>query len=123
MKDLGVSPSSGIFPYAFGVFTTMYQSKWDRRMQNFLSLGWTEEQVRKAFVRHPYCMSVSEDKVRQLMTFFVEKLGRTPEYVSALPNSSFLQLRSACFAEVHSAELSGLERCHQAGYKDVPSDV
>jgi mTERF domain-containing protein, mitochondrial len=87
MKDLGVSPSSGIFPYAFGVFTKMYQSKWDRRMQNFLSLGWTEEQVRKAFVRHPYCMSVSEDKVRQLMTFFVEKLGWTPEYVSACPTA------------------------------------
>jgi mTERF domain-containing protein, mitochondrial len=87
MKDLGVSPSSGIFPYAFGVFTKMQHRKWDRRMQNFLSLGWTEEQVRKAFLRHPSCMAVSEDKVRQLMRFFVEKLGWTPEYVSACPTA------------------------------------
>ncbi|TVU06405.1 hypothetical protein EJB05_49618 [Eragrostis curvula] len=62
VKDLGVSPSAGIFPYAFGVFAKMYQSKWDRRIKNFLSLGWTEEQVRKAFARHPYCMLASEDK-------------------------------------------------------------
>ncbi|XP_062195406.1 uncharacterized protein LOC133898737 [Phragmites australis] len=85
MKDLGVSPDSGIFPYAFGVFAKMYQSKWDRRMENYLSLGWTEEQVRRAFVRHPYCMSASDDKVRQLMRFLAEKLGWSPEYVSSSP--------------------------------------
>uniref|UniRef100_A0A0A9HSV6 Uncharacterized protein n=1 Tax=Arundo donax TaxID=35708 RepID=A0A0A9HSV6_ARUDO len=85
MKDLGVCPDSGMFPYAFGVFAKMYQSKWDRRMENYLSLGWTEEQVRWAFVRHPYCMSVSDDKVRQLMQFFAEKLGWSPEYVSLSP--------------------------------------
>jgi len=41
------------FPYAFGVFAKTYQSKWDRRMENYLSLGWTEEQIRRAFTRHP----------------------------------------------------------------------
>ncbi|CAD6265583.1 unnamed protein product [Miscanthus lutarioriparius] len=85
MKDLGVSPDSGIFPYAFGVFAKMYQSKWDRRVQNYVSLGWTEEQVRRAFVRHPYCMSVSEDKVKKCMQFIAEKLGWNPDYVSSCP--------------------------------------
>ncbi|TVU06346.1 hypothetical protein EJB05_49555, partial [Eragrostis curvula] len=33
MKDLGVSPSSGMFPYAFGVFAKMYQSEWDRTIE------------------------------------------------------------------------------------------
>ncbi|KAL6644301.1 hypothetical protein ACP70R_015909 [Stipagrostis hirtigluma subsp. patula] len=85
MKDLGISPSSGTFPYAFGVFAKMYQSKWQRRLDNYLSLGWTQEQVRDAFIRHPYCMSVSDEKVRQLMRFFSEKLGWSPEYVSSSP--------------------------------------
>ncbi|TVU06350.1 hypothetical protein EJB05_49559, partial [Eragrostis curvula] len=31
-------------------------------MKNFLSLGLTEEHVRKAFARHPYFMSASDDK-------------------------------------------------------------
>ena len=73
------------FPYAFGVFAKTYQSKWDRRMENYLSLGWTEEQIRRAFTKHPYCMSVSDDKVRQLMRFLSEKLGWDPEYVSSSP--------------------------------------
>ncbi|KAL6900997.1 hypothetical protein ACP4OV_005673 [Aristida adscensionis] len=85
MKDFGISPSSGIFPYAFGIFAKLYDSKWQRRMNNYLSLGWTEEQVKRAFIRHPYCMSVSDDKVRQLMRFFSEKLGWTPEYVAGAP--------------------------------------
>ncbi|KAF8697295.1 hypothetical protein HU200_035884 [Digitaria exilis] len=85
MKDFGVNPASGIFPYAFGVFAKIYQSKWDRRLENYLSLGWTEAQVRRAFIRHPYCMSVSDDKVRQLMLFLSEKLGWDPEYVASSP--------------------------------------
>ncbi|RCV30869.1 hypothetical protein SETIT_6G130600v2 [Setaria italica] len=85
MKEFGVSPNSGIFPYAFGVFAKIYQSKWDRRVENYLSLGWTKEQIRRAFIKHPYCMSVSDDKVRQLMGFLSEKLGWDPEYVSSTP--------------------------------------
>lgn len=85
MKDFGVSPSSGIFPYAFGVFAKIYQAKWDRRVENYLSLGWTQEQVMRAFIRHPYCMSVSDNKVRQLMGFLSEKLGWDPEYVTSCP--------------------------------------
>nr|CAB3502640.1 unnamed protein product [Digitaria exilis] len=85
MRDFGVSPASGIFPYTFGVFAKIYQSKWDRRLENYLSLGWTEAQVRRAFIRHPYCMSRSDDKVRQLMCFLSEKLGWGPEYVASSP--------------------------------------
>lgn len=85
MKELGVSPSHGIFPHAFGVIARMYPSKWKCKMDNYLSLGWTEEQVKQAFVRHPYCLSVSVDKVTLIWHFFADKLGWTPEYVSASP--------------------------------------
>ncbi|KAM3411397.1 hypothetical protein ACQJBY_003196 [Aegilops geniculata] len=55
------------------------------RIDNYISLGWTEELVKLAFVRHPYCMSVSDDKVRRISHFFADKLGWSPEYVSASP--------------------------------------
>uniref|UniRef100_K3ZN99 Uncharacterized protein n=2 Tax=Setaria italica TaxID=4555 RepID=K3ZN99_SETIT len=81
MKEFGLSPNSGIFPYAFGVFAKIYQSKWDRGVENYLSLGWTKKQIRRAFIKHPYCMSVSE------------KLGWDPEYVRVIdPDCSFLEL-------------------------------
>jgi mTERF domain-containing protein len=85
MKELGVSPSHGIFPHAFAVLARMYPSGWKRKMDNYLSLGWTEDQVKQAFVRHPYCISVSADKVRLIWHFFADKLGWSPEYVSASP--------------------------------------
>ena len=85
MKELGVSPSHGIFPHAFGVIARMYPSRWKRKIDNYLSLGWTEEQVKQAFVRHPYCISVSVDKVRLIWDFFANKLGWSPDYVSASP--------------------------------------
>ncbi|KQK14426.1 uncharacterized protein LOC100833632 [Brachypodium distachyon] len=85
MNELGVSLSSGMFPYAFGLFARMHPSGWKRRMDNYLSLGWTEEQVKQAFVRHPYCMSVSVDKLRRIWHLFANKLGWSPEYVSGSP--------------------------------------
>ncbi|KAL5197304.1 hypothetical protein ABZP36_000816 [Zizania latifolia] len=85
VKELGISPSSGMFPYSFGLFARMHPTKWKLRMDNYLSLGWTEEQVKQAFVRHPYCMSVSDHKVRRIWQFFAEKLGWSPEYVAGSP--------------------------------------
>lgn len=85
MKELGVSPSHSMFPHAFGVIARMHPSGWKRKMDNYLSLGWTEEQVKQAFVRHPYCISVSVDKLRLIWHLFADKLGWSPEYVSVSP--------------------------------------
>lgn len=54
-------------------------------MDNYLSLGWTEEQVKQAFVKHPYCMCVSVDKVRCIWHLFANRLGWSPEYVAGRP--------------------------------------
>ncbi|KAF0906550.1 hypothetical protein E2562_011530 [Oryza meyeriana var. granulata] len=85
MKKLGVSPSSGMFPYSFGLFARLHPRRWKRRMDNYLSLGWTEKQVLEAFVRHPYCMSVSNDKVKRIWQFLAKKLGWSPGYVAGSP--------------------------------------
>ncbi|BAF21400.1 transcription termination factor MTERF2, chloroplastic [Oryza sativa Japonica Group] len=85
MKELGVRPSSGMFPYSFGLFARLHPRKWKGRMDNFLSLGWTKEQVIEAFVRHPYCMSVSNDKVKLIWQFLAKKLRWTTDYVARSP--------------------------------------
>uniref|UniRef100_A0A0D9WY71 Uncharacterized protein n=1 Tax=Leersia perrieri TaxID=77586 RepID=A0A0D9WY71_9ORYZ len=85
MKDLGVRPSSRMFPYIFGLFARLYPNKWNSKMDNYLSLGWTKEQVMDAFIVHPYCMSVSEDKLKRIWQFVAERLGWSPEYVSGSP--------------------------------------
>ncbi|XP_040381648.1 uncharacterized protein LOC102709985 [Oryza brachyantha] len=85
MEELGIRPCSRMFPYSFGLFARLHPRRWKRRMDNYLSLGWTKEQVTEAFVRHPYCMSVSNDKVRRIWQFVTKRLGWSLEYVVASP--------------------------------------
>ncbi|XP_038978825.1 uncharacterized protein LOC120109149 [Phoenix dactylifera] len=85
IKDMGISPSSSMFAHAFGVLSKLPKTTVNRRLENYLSLGWSQEQVFWAFAKHPYCMSASDDKVRKNMEFFAEKLRWGPDYVSANP--------------------------------------
>ncbi|XP_010943661.1 uncharacterized protein [Elaeis guineensis] len=85
IKDLGISPSSTMYAHAFGVLSKLPKTTVKRRLENYLSLGWSEEQVFRAFAKHPYCMSASDDKIRKNMEFFAAKLKWGPDYVSANP--------------------------------------
>lgn len=85
IKGMEISPSSSMFAHAFGVLSKLPKTTVKRRLENYLSLGWSQEQVFWAFARHPYCMSASDDKVRKNMVFFAEKLKWGPDYVSANP--------------------------------------
>ncbi|EHA8588471.1 transcription termination factor MTERF8, chloroplastic [Cocos nucifera] len=85
IKDMGINPLSTMFAHAFGVLSRLAKTTVKRRLENYLSLGWSEEQVFWAFAKHPYCMSASDDKVRKNMEFFAEKLKWGPDYVSANP--------------------------------------
>ncbi|WOK92044.1 hypothetical protein Cni_G00735 [Canna indica] len=85
IKRIAIRPSKASFAHALRVLSILTQSTWDDKVVNFERLGWSEEQVLNAFVRHPFCMSACSDKVRRNMEFFAEKLGWTPEYVSSNP--------------------------------------
>ncbi|XP_010904964.1 uncharacterized protein [Elaeis guineensis] len=85
IKGMGISPSTSMFAHALGVFAQLHKTTIERKLENYLSLGWTQEQVLEAFAKHPYCMTASDEKVRRNMEFFVEKLKWEPAYVSANP--------------------------------------
>ncbi|KAI0520068.1 hypothetical protein KFK09_007533 [Dendrobium nobile] len=85
VKELGINPSSSSFVHAFAVISNVPKPIWKSRVQNFVSLGWSMDQITGAFVRHPYCMSSSEEKVRRNSKFFVEKLGWGPAKLSGSP--------------------------------------
>ncbi|XP_020583541.1 LOW QUALITY PROTEIN: uncharacterized protein LOC110026771 [Phalaenopsis equestris] len=85
VKELGINPSSSTFVHAFAVISKVPAPVWKSRVQNFLSLGWSMDQISGAFARHPYCMSSSEEKVRRNLEFFEEKLGWGPAKVSCSP--------------------------------------
>lgn len=90
VKKTGISPKSAMYAHAFAVLGVVRQNSWDMRVENFKKLGWSEEQVMIAFVKHPYCMTVSIDKVTKTYKFFKEKYGWDSHYVSK--NSDVLSL-------------------------------
>ncbi|XP_038977175.1 transcription termination factor MTERF8, chloroplastic-like [Phoenix dactylifera] len=85
IKGMGVSPSTSMFAHALGVFSRLPKSTMEKKLENYLSLGWSQEQLLGAFAKHPYCMTASDEKVRRNMEFFAEKLKWGPAYVSAYP--------------------------------------
>lgn len=85
VKELGINPSSSTFVHAFAVISKVPKLVWKSRVQNFVSLGWSMNQVTAAFLRHPYCMSSSEEKVKRNLEFFKEKLGWGPATLSGSP--------------------------------------
>ncbi|XP_028550685.1 uncharacterized protein LOC110108645 isoform X1 [Dendrobium catenatum] len=85
VKELGINPSSSSFVHAFAVISNVPKPIWKSRVHNFVSLGWSMDQITGAFIRHPYCMSSSEEKVRRNSKFFEEKLGWGPAKLSGSP--------------------------------------
>lgn len=82
VKKSGISPTSPIFAHAFGVLVKLPERIWERKVDNFRKLGWSEEQVMVAFAKHPYCMSASPQKIVKNMEFYRDNFGWDPEYVS-----------------------------------------
>lgn len=85
VKSIGISPTSPIFAHAFGVLGKLPERVWERKVENFKRLGWSEEQVVFAFAKHPYCMTASTEKIVRNMEFFRERFGWDPEYVARNP--------------------------------------
>ncbi|RWW26621.1 hypothetical protein GW17_00008987 [Ensete ventricosum] len=92
VKAMGICPSKNVFVHALSVLSDVPQPLWDRKLATFQSLGWSEEQVLRAFARLPNCMAYSDEKVRKAMEFFTEKLSWTPDYVCQNPSVLSLSL-------------------------------
>ncbi|KAK8964405.1 hypothetical protein KSP40_PGU017056 [Platanthera guangdongensis] len=81
-KEMGINPSHSAFVHACKVISKIPKPMWESRIQNLERLGWSRDRVYRAFVRHPYLMSSSEEKVEVAVEFFGEKLNWGPERLS-----------------------------------------
>ncbi|KAK8957282.1 hypothetical protein KSP39_PZI001346 [Platanthera zijinensis] len=84
-KEMGINPSHSTFVHACKVISKVPKPTWESRIQNLERLGWSRDHVYRAFARHPYLMSLSEEKVKVAVEFFGEKLGWGPERLSESP--------------------------------------
>ncbi|KAI0531405.1 hypothetical protein KFK09_000959 [Dendrobium nobile] len=83
LKKMGFDASKLVFALGVNVLSGLSSSTWNKKLELFRSLGWSNEDTFTAFKCHPYCMLISEEKIKRNYGFFIEKLKWEPSYVAA----------------------------------------
>ncbi|OAY74056.1 hypothetical protein ACMD2_22622 [Ananas comosus] len=81
----GIQTSDPIFIYAFGTLSGLKRSTWERKMAVYKSFGWSEMEVLMAFRKQPMCMKMSEEKIKEGLEFYFNKLKLRPDDIIRYP--------------------------------------
>ncbi|KAK9272465.1 hypothetical protein L1049_002838 [Liquidambar formosana] len=86
IREMGFEPMSRSFILAIRSMSMISKTKWEKKKKLFLDCGWSEDEFFLAFKVQPLCMLCSEKKIRELMEFFVNKVGLKPSDAAKCPN-------------------------------------
>ncbi|XP_030932015.1 uncharacterized protein LOC115957820 [Quercus lobata] len=92
VMKLGFDPNNLLSVLAVRSMVVMSKSLWEQKVEGFKSFGLSKDEIYAAFKKQPMCMMASENKIRKLMSFFVNKLNTTPSMISKNPNLLLLSL-------------------------------
>ncbi|KAL1334780.1 hypothetical protein AAHE18_11G202100 [Arachis hypogaea] len=81
---MGVDPAKANFVPALYA-KLLPKSMWDRKVELYKRFGLTDDNIREAFVKHPFCMLKSVQKIEACIEFFVKELGWKPVDVTNYP--------------------------------------
>ncbi|XP_048134567.1 transcription termination factor MTERF2, chloroplastic-like [Rhodamnia argentea] len=85
VKGLGMEPSSAKFIHGVRVMSSMNELTWHKKVENFKSLGWSQEDFLSMFVRCPHCLALSEKKIRRAVDFYVNTASVAREVIVSQP--------------------------------------
>ncbi|KAK9282772.1 hypothetical protein L1049_010993 [Liquidambar formosana] len=85
VKKFGLQPSAPMFIHALRVTLSMSNSTWNRKIEVYKSLGWSDEEIESAFKSDPVCLACSEEKIKSISDFFVNTLKLEPKVIIAYP--------------------------------------
>ncbi|KAL3647977.1 hypothetical protein CASFOL_008945 [Castilleja foliolosa] len=83
--EMGFDMSKTVFICAVRVFFNMSESTLEHKRDVFRKYGFSESDINAAFLRYPYCMSVSEKKISANMEFLLNEFGCKPVDVAQYP--------------------------------------
>ncbi|KAK1295462.1 hypothetical protein QJS10_CPA16g01201 [Acorus calamus] len=75
LKMMGFDPSRPSYLYALHTMLGVSSSNWKRKCEAYKNLGWSEDELLKLFKKHPFCIAMSETKLRKAMEFLTKCLG------------------------------------------------
>ncbi|KAI6676017.1 hypothetical protein NL676_036813 [Syzygium grande] len=85
IKGLGMEPSSANFIHGLRVMSSLKESTWHKKVENFKSLGWSQEECWSMFVRRPLCFALSEKKIRRTVDFYLNNASIGREVIVGQP--------------------------------------
>ncbi|XVE82101.1 hypothetical protein DITRI_Ditri15bG0120100 [Diplodiscus trichospermus] len=75
VKTMGIDSSKMKFLAAALALRSMSKSTLEKKFDTFRRWGWSDQEIREAFRKHPEYLTVSEDKIMAIMDFLVNKMG------------------------------------------------
>ncbi|CAA0831828.1 RHOMBOID-like protein 13 [Striga hermonthica] len=83
--EMGFLVSKDAFLKAIRVLVGFEESTLKRKMEVYRQCGWSESDIRTAFLSQALCMGLSEKKILKSMAFLVDKFGCAPGDVARCP--------------------------------------
>ncbi|KAF9599745.1 hypothetical protein IFM89_001691 [Coptis chinensis] len=90
--EMGFDPSSKMFVYAVREVSGVCKAKREVKMGIFRSFGWSDEEIRLAIRNQPMCITISEEKLRIGLDFFMNGKNWEAERLAKYPNVLSLSL-------------------------------
>lgn len=85
IREMGFNPLSTMFVHGVAAVSRFNHSTWKKKLGVYKSLGWSQKEVMSAFAKQPFCMLLSEKKIRKAVDFYVKELKWGPSFLSAHP--------------------------------------
>lgn len=75
LKVMGFDPKKLMFVQAIKVITSIGKATLEHKFEIYSRWGWSKDEALSAFKCHPHCMGLSEEKIKRVMDFLVNKMG------------------------------------------------
>ncbi|XP_055835814.1 uncharacterized protein LOC129904293 [Solanum dulcamara] len=81
-KDLGIPRESRTFFNGIAAIVTFRPSTLAKKIDVYKNFGWSDEHIRTMTRKYPSCLSTSEAKICKQLTFLMNEVGYTSEYLA-----------------------------------------
>ncbi|KAF5186144.1 Mitochondrial transcription termination factor family protein [Thalictrum thalictroides] len=102
--ELGVGRFSKMFAYGVCAYQGMTKAKRVAKLEIYKTFGWSDDEIRLAIKNQPTCISISEDKLRFGLDFFMNKMNWEPQRLAKAPNILGLSLEKRVFPRLKVIE-------------------
>ncbi|XP_065869118.1 transcription termination factor MTERF8, chloroplastic-like isoform X2 [Euphorbia lathyris] len=86
VKNLGFETTDTMFIQVFRVMIQMSESTWKKKIEVMKSMGFSEDDILKAFKRFPQCLAYSEENIRKTLHFYFNTMKLEPQTIIVHPN-------------------------------------